>query len=92
MLIRLEVLEEPSGALPGPEMSGHSPFQGYGEAIPPFLRFDGIVENKKPTKKDVVNLLKDAWKQRLVEEQVRPHGPFWVGVASRVLQGVLLRY
>ncbi|XP_072672306.1 translin-associated factor X-interacting protein 1 [Canis lupus baileyi] len=45
------------------------PGLGYGEAIPPFLRFDGIVENKKPTKKDVVNLLKDAWKQRLVEEQ-----------------------
>ncbi|CAD7689055.1 unnamed protein product [Nyctereutes procyonoides] len=45
------------------------PGLGYGEAIPPFLRFDGIVENKKPTKKDVVNLLKDAWKQRLVAEQ-----------------------
>nr|XP_012421527.1 PREDICTED: translin-associated factor X-interacting protein 1 isoform X2 [Odobenus rosmarus divergens] len=45
------------------------PALGYGEAIPPFLRFDGHVENKKPTKKDVVNLLKDAWKQRLVEEQ-----------------------
>ncbi|XP_035970919.1 translin-associated factor X-interacting protein 1 isoform X4 [Halichoerus grypus] len=45
------------------------PGLGYGEAIPPFLRFDGLVENKKPTKKDVINLLKDAWKQRLVEEQ-----------------------
>ncbi|XP_047691217.1 translin-associated factor X-interacting protein 1 isoform X4 [Prionailurus viverrinus] len=45
------------------------PGLGYGEAIPSFLRFDGIVENKKPTKKDVVNLLKDAWKERLVEEQ-----------------------
>uniref|UniRef100_A0A452S560 Translin associated factor X interacting protein 1 n=2 Tax=Ursus americanus TaxID=9643 RepID=A0A452S560_URSAM len=45
------------------------PGLGYGEAIPPFLRFDGIVENKKPTKKDVVNLLKDVWKQRLLEEQ-----------------------
>ncbi|XP_040354340.1 translin-associated factor X-interacting protein 1 isoform X3 [Herpailurus yagouaroundi] len=45
------------------------PGLGYGEAIPSFLRFDGIMENKKPTKKDVVNLLKDAWKERLVEEQ-----------------------
>ncbi|XP_045746851.1 translin-associated factor X-interacting protein 1 isoform X1 [Mirounga angustirostris] len=45
------------------------PGLGYGEAIPPFLRYDGLVENKKPTKKDVINLLKDAWKQRLVEEQ-----------------------
>jgi len=66
------------------------PGLGYGEAIPPFLRFDGLVENKKPTKKDVINLLKDAWKQRLVEEQVRSHGPFWLGVASRVFQGVPL--
>ncbi|XP_025744731.1 translin-associated factor X-interacting protein 1 isoform X1 [Callorhinus ursinus] len=45
------------------------PALGYGEDIPPLLRFDGLVENKKPTKKDVVNLLKDAWKLRLVEEQ-----------------------
>ncbi|XP_003936362.2 translin-associated factor X-interacting protein 1 isoform X3 [Saimiri boliviensis] len=42
---------------------------GYGEAIPAFLRFDGLVENKKPSKKDVINLLKDAWKERLAEEQ-----------------------
>ncbi|XP_032710049.1 translin-associated factor X-interacting protein 1 isoform X4 [Lontra canadensis] len=45
------------------------PGLGYGEAIPPFLRYDGFVENKKPSKKDVINLLKDAWKQRLVEEK-----------------------
>ncbi|XP_008138142.1 translin-associated factor X-interacting protein 1 [Eptesicus fuscus] len=43
---------------------------GYEESIlPSFLRFDGVVENKKPTKKDVINLLKDAWKERLTEEQ-----------------------
>ncbi|XP_032139655.1 translin-associated factor X-interacting protein 1 isoform X1 [Sapajus apella] len=45
------------------------PGLGYGEAIPAFLRFDGLVENKKPSKKDVINLLKDAWKERLAEEQ-----------------------
>ncbi|XP_078213599.1 translin-associated factor X-interacting protein 1 isoform X8 [Callithrix jacchus] len=45
------------------------PGLGYGEAIPAFLRFDGLVENKKPNKKDVINLLKDAWKERLAEEQ-----------------------
>ncbi|XP_055153556.1 translin-associated factor X-interacting protein 1 isoform X6 [Symphalangus syndactylus] len=45
------------------------PGLGYGEAIPAFLRFHGLVENKKPSKKDVVNLLKDAWKERLAEEQ-----------------------
>lgn len=59
-----------------PVMSLHSPFQGYEESVPPFLRFDGIVENKKPTKKDVINLLRDAWKERLTEEQVRSHQPF----------------
>ncbi|XP_030651062.1 translin-associated factor X-interacting protein 1 isoform X3 [Nomascus leucogenys] len=45
------------------------PGLGYGEAIPAFLQFHGLVENKKPSKKDVVNLLKDAWKERLAEEQ-----------------------
>ncbi|XP_010610570.1 translin-associated factor X-interacting protein 1 isoform X5 [Fukomys damarensis] len=45
------------------------PGLGYGEAIPPFLRFDGRVKNKKPSKKDVVKLLKDVWKERLAEEQ-----------------------
>ncbi|KAM7058221.1 translin-associated factor X-interacting protein 1 isoform 3-T3 [Molossus nigricans] len=51
------------------------PGLGYEESIPSFLRFDGVVENKKPSKKDVVNLLKDAWKERLAEEQVRSHQP-----------------
>lgn len=45
-------------------------FQGFGDSIPPFLRFDGPVKNKKPSKKEVVNLLKDAWKERTAEEQV----------------------
>ncbi|XP_004843071.1 translin-associated factor X-interacting protein 1 isoform X3 [Heterocephalus glaber] len=45
------------------------PGLGYGEAVPPFLRFDGPVKNKKPSKKDVVKLLKDAWKERLSKEQ-----------------------
>ncbi|MBZ3891042.1 Translin-associated factor X-interacting protein 1 [Sciurus carolinensis] len=45
------------------------PGLGYGEAIPTFLRFDGPVENKKPSKKEVVHILKDAWKERLAQEQ-----------------------
>ncbi|XP_008063949.1 translin-associated factor X-interacting protein 1 isoform X1 [Carlito syrichta] len=45
------------------------PALGYGEAIPTFLQYEGLVENKKPTKKEVINLLKDAWKERLAEEQ-----------------------
>jgi hypothetical protein len=35
------------------------------------------VENKKPSKKDVINLLKDAWKERLTEEEVRSHQTIW---------------
>nr|XP_012597997.1 translin-associated factor X-interacting protein 1 isoform X2 [Microcebus murinus] len=53
------------------------PGLGYGESIPPFLRFEGLVENKKPTKKDVVNLLKDAWKERLTEEQKERFSDFF---------------
>lgn len=45
-------------------------FQGYRDSVPTFLRFDGPVENKKPTKKEVIHLLEDAWKERLAEDQV----------------------
>ncbi|OBS58336.1 hypothetical protein A6R68_10570 [Neotoma lepida] len=45
------------------------PGLGFGESVPAFLRFDGPVENKKPSKKEVVNLLLDAWKERITEEQ-----------------------
>ncbi|XP_036753795.2 translin-associated factor X-interacting protein 1 isoform X2 [Manis pentadactyla] len=57
--------------------------QGYGESIPPFLRFDGTVENKKPTKMDVVNLLKDAWKARLAEEQKESFPDFFFNFLER---------
>ncbi|XP_023565189.1 translin-associated factor X-interacting protein 1 isoform X4 [Octodon degus] len=57
--------------------------QGYGEAIPPFLRFDGPVQNKKPSKKDVVNLLKDAWKERLAEEQKEKFPDFFFNFLER---------
>ncbi|XP_017499810.2 translin-associated factor X-interacting protein 1 isoform X2 [Manis javanica] len=56
---------------------------GYGESIPPFLRFDGTVENKKPTKMDVVNLLKDAWKARLAEEQKESFPDFFFNFLER---------
>ncbi|XP_008565676.1 PREDICTED: translin-associated factor X-interacting protein 1 isoform X2 [Galeopterus variegatus] len=59
------------------------PGLGYGEAIPPFLRYDGLVENKKPTKKDVVNLLKDAWKERLAEEQKEKFPDFFFNFLER---------
>ncbi|XP_024411649.2 translin-associated factor X-interacting protein 1 isoform X5 [Desmodus rotundus] len=59
------------------------PGLGYAESIPTFLRFDGLVENKKPTKKDVVNLLKDAWKERLAEEQKEKFSDFFFSFLER---------
>ncbi|XP_011787407.1 PREDICTED: translin-associated factor X-interacting protein 1 isoform X2 [Colobus angolensis palliatus] len=59
------------------------PGLGYGEAIPAFLRFEGLVENKKPSKKDVVDLLKDAWKERLAEEQKETFPDFFFNFLER---------
>ncbi|XP_072823673.1 translin-associated factor X-interacting protein 1 isoform X2 [Vicugna pacos] len=59
------------------------PGLGYGESIPAFLQFDGIVENKKPTKKDVVNILKDAWKERIAEEQKEKFPDFFFNFLER---------
>nr|XP_044994507.1 translin-associated factor X-interacting protein 1 [Jaculus jaculus] len=59
------------------------PGLGYGESIPPFLRIDGPVENKKPSKKYVVNLLKDAWKERLAEEQKELFPDFFFNFLER---------
>ncbi|XP_024901025.1 translin-associated factor X-interacting protein 1 isoform X4 [Pteropus alecto] len=59
------------------------PGLGYEESIPPFLRFEGVVENKKPTKKDVINLLKDAWKERLAEEQKEKFQDFFLNFLER---------
>ncbi|XP_045149656.1 translin-associated factor X-interacting protein 1 isoform X1 [Echinops telfairi] len=59
------------------------PGLGYGEAIPAFLRFDGIVENKKPTKMEVVNLLQDVWKERLAEEQKEKFADFFFNFLER---------
>ncbi|KAM5208054.1 translin-associated factor X-interacting protein 1 isoform 4-T4 [Hipposideros larvatus] len=56
---------------------------GYEESVPPFLRFDGVVENKKPTKKDVINLLRDAWKERLTEEQKEKFPDFFFNFLER---------
>lgn len=41
--------------------------------MPVYLRHDGEVRNKKLTKKDVVNILKDVWKEKIaLEQQVCP--------------------
>jgi len=38
-----------------------------------YLRHDGEVRNKKLTKKDAVNILKDVWKEKIaLDQQVCP--------------------
>ncbi|XP_055477300.1 translin-associated factor X-interacting protein 1 [Psammomys obesus] len=59
------------------------PGLGYGESVPSFLHCDATVENKKPTKKEVVNLLGDAWKERLAEEQKEPFPDFFLNFLER---------
>ncbi|XP_076771911.1 translin-associated factor X-interacting protein 1 isoform X4 [Arvicanthis niloticus] len=59
------------------------PGLGFGDSIPPFLRFDGPVKNKKPTKKEVINILKDAWKERVAEEQKESFPDFFFNFLER---------
>ncbi|XP_052542117.1 translin-associated factor X-interacting protein 1 [Tympanuchus pallidicinctus] len=42
---------------------------GKGDKVPAYLRYEGEVKNKKPTKKDVVNILKDIWKEKIALDQ-----------------------
>ncbi|XP_042732858.1 translin-associated factor X-interacting protein 1 [Lagopus leucura] len=42
---------------------------GKGDKVPVYLRYEGEVKNKKPTKKDVVNILKDIWKEKIALDQ-----------------------
>ncbi|CAO2610155.1 Translin-associated factor X-interacting protein 1 [Lemmus lemmus] len=59
------------------------PGLGFGDSIPAFLRFDGPVENKKPSKKEVIHLLEDAWKERLGEEQKESFPDFFFNFLER---------
>ncbi|XP_006878954.1 PREDICTED: translin-associated factor X-interacting protein 1 [Elephantulus edwardii] len=59
------------------------PGLGLGEAVPSFLQFEGNVENKKPTKKEVVEILKDAWQERLAEEQKQKFSDFFFHFLER---------
>ncbi|XP_066860451.1 translin-associated factor X-interacting protein 1 isoform X4 [Anser cygnoides] len=45
------------------------PGWGKGDKVPVYLRHEGEVKNKKLTKKDVVSILKDIWKQKIALEQ-----------------------
>ncbi|XP_023374671.1 translin-associated factor X-interacting protein 1 [Otolemur garnettii] len=56
---------------------------GYGESVPSFLRFDGPVENKKPTRKQVIEVLKDAWKERIAEEEKEKFQDFFFNFLER---------
>ncbi|NXS54270.1 TXIP1 protein, partial [Brachypteracias leptosomus] len=44
-------------------------FSGKDDHVPVYLRHEGEVQNKKLTKKDVVNILKDVWKEKIALEQ-----------------------
>ncbi|XP_009708078.1 PREDICTED: translin-associated factor X-interacting protein 1, partial [Cariama cristata] len=46
-------------------------FPGWGkdDKVPVYLRHKGEVKNKKLTEKDVVNILKDVWKEKIALEQ-----------------------
>ncbi|XP_004690275.1 PREDICTED: translin-associated factor X-interacting protein 1 [Condylura cristata] len=56
---------------------------GYEESTPPFLRFEGSVPNMKPTKKAVVDLIKEFWKERLSEEQKENFSDFFFNFLER---------
>uniref|UniRef100_U3IM68 Translin-associated factor X-interacting protein 1 N-terminal domain-containing protein n=1 Tax=Anas platyrhynchos platyrhynchos TaxID=8840 RepID=U3IM68_ANAPP len=45
------------------------PGRGKGDKVPVYLRHVGEVKNKKLTKKDVVDILKDIWKEKIALEQ-----------------------
>ncbi|KAG8521776.1 Translin-associated factor X-interacting protein 1, partial [Galemys pyrenaicus] len=59
------------------------PGLGYEESTPSFLRFEGNVTNMKPTKKAVVSLIKDIWKERLSEEQRENFSDFFYNFLER---------
>ncbi|KAM9509935.1 LOW QUALITY PROTEIN: translin-associated factor X-interacting protein 1 [Guaruba guarouba] len=46
-------------------------FHGWGKGgnVPVYLRHEGEVRNRKLTKKDVVNIVKDVWKEKIALEQ-----------------------
>ncbi|XP_062997508.1 translin-associated factor X-interacting protein 1 [Elgaria multicarinata webbii] len=45
--------------------------RGRSEKIPIYLRCDGLVRNKKLTKKDIVAILREIWKEKIALDQQR---------------------
>ncbi|XP_058010865.1 translin-associated factor X-interacting protein 1 [Ahaetulla prasina] len=43
--------------------------RGRSEKVPPYLRCDGLVRNKKLTKKEVVALLREIWREKIISDQ-----------------------
>ncbi|XP_072837037.1 translin-associated factor X-interacting protein 1 isoform X1 [Pogona vitticeps] len=48
--------------------------KGRSEKVPIYLRCDGLVRNKKLTKKEVVAILKEIWREKLSSDQQRKYG------------------
>uniref|UniRef100_A0A8B9STD7 Translin-associated factor X-interacting protein 1 N-terminal domain-containing protein n=1 Tax=Anas platyrhynchos TaxID=8839 RepID=A0A8B9STD7_ANAPL len=67
----VDVLLEEIGTILLKEMNVF-PGQGMWDKVPVYLRHVGEVKNKKLTKKDVVDILKDIWKEKIALEQQRP--------------------
>ncbi|KFW05388.1 Translin-associated factor X-interacting protein 1, partial [Fulmarus glacialis] len=64
----VDVLVEEIGTGVLKEINGF-PGRGKGDKVPAYLRHEGEVKNKKLTKRDVVNILKDVWKEKIALEQ-----------------------
>nr|XP_025043006.1 translin-associated factor X-interacting protein 1 [Pelodiscus sinensis] len=45
------------------------PALGKGDKVPVYLRYEGQVKNKKLNKKDVVNILREIWKEKVSADQ-----------------------
>ncbi|XP_013929068.1 PREDICTED: translin-associated factor X-interacting protein 1, partial [Thamnophis sirtalis] len=50
--------------------------RGRSEKVPPYLRCDGVVRNKKLSKKEVVALLREIWKEKIISDQQMDEGVY----------------
>ncbi|XP_015269439.1 PREDICTED: translin-associated factor X-interacting protein 1 [Gekko japonicus] len=64
----VDVLLEDLGALILREKETFVPL-GKSEKVPIYLRYDGMVRNKKLTKKEVVALLREIWREKITVDQ-----------------------
>ncbi|XP_060109646.1 translin-associated factor X-interacting protein 1 [Heteronotia binoei] len=64
----LDVLLEDLGALILREKETFVPL-GKSDRVPVYLRYDGLVRNKKLTKKEVVAILREIWREKILIDQ-----------------------